>query len=63
VKIWIQPSSTPGRAIDWPEEWRIPAEGELLLLDGDQWIVDRVQWEINPDGEGGMGVQLRVRAV
>jgi hypothetical protein len=44
--------------LDWPDNWRIPVQGELLLLKEGTFRVDAVQWEFEDDAPG---VQLRVR--
>lgn len=45
---------------DWPDEWRIPVVGELIIIEEFFcWEVASVQWEL-PAEEADFIVQLRV---
>lgn len=43
----------------WPDGWRIPCIGEVLLIGPDQFMVLAVQWELDQDDDTP-SVQLRV---
>lgn len=63
VAISPPPWEGPVRWISWPDEWRIPVAGELLILnEAEDWRVASVQWELPADSNDVI-VHLRMERV
>lgn len=56
MKVWLTPYDETLFQMDWPDGWRIPVAGEVILCDEGQYLVRSVQWEFE-DGE--FNVNLR----
>lgn len=46
MRMAVTPYGQRPMLLDWPNDWRVPACGELLLLESGSYVVDSIQWEL-----------------
>ena len=62
MNLYVYPAGGDIFDLEWPDGWRIPVAGELLLIGPDEYQVILVQWELH-QGSDAPSVQLRVTDV